>query len=534
MRQLLLAFFIIWLISACQQNTSQPPTNEEIVETQQHLSPDQRFGELFHTAQMKEIFTDGKVFVDMIPKYTTEEILENYQLATSDENFNLKGFIINNFDFPPKHMANFKPDTTRTLKEHIEALLPALTRPPDKKNNSSLLALPNAYVVSNPQSRDIQYGDAYFTILALEASNRVAMIEKMVDNFAYLINEFGYIPQGNRTYYLGRSHPPFFAAMVNVLAKAKTTEKEAILEKYLPSLEKEYQFWMRGEEKLIRKETTVINRVIRLPDGSILNRYYDDLDTPRPEFYKEDIAIAAASNRPTSEMYRHLRSSAESGWDHSSRWLLDGENINSIATADIISVDLNSLLYHLEMTISKAQYATGNNEQAEIYKQKAQQRQRAMETYLWDEKGGFYGDYNFVSGRLTGTPSLAMIYPLFFNIASAKYAEQVAQTIEKDFLQAGGVISTLNHSGQQWDAPYGWAHLQWMTIQGLRNYEENELADTISQRWIALNAKVYEQTGKILEKYNVVDTTLESSMELYSIKDGFGWSNGVLLKLLDE
>ena len=87
------------------------------------------------------------------------------------------------------------------------------------------------------------------------------------------------------------------------------------------------------------------------------------------------------------------------------------------------------------------------------------------------------------------------MYPLYFEIATPDQATHVAAIIEKAFLKPGGVITTLNTSGEQWDSPNGWAPLQWITIQGLRNYGFNKLADTIKERWIELNKKVYKNTG---------------------------------------
>ena len=143
-------------------------------------------------------------------------------------------------------------------------------------------------------------------------------------------------------------------------------------------------------------------------------------------------------------------------------------------------------------------------------------------------------DYDLKKNQHTAVPNLAAVYPLFFKIADAKQAAAVAKRIEKDFLKAGGLISTLNHTGQQWDAPNGWSPLQWMTIQGLRNYGQDKLANTIAERWVALANKVYKKTGKILEKYNVEDLSLEAGGGEYPVQDGFGWTNGVLLRLLKE
>src|SRR5690606_9252443 len=130
-----------------------------------------------------------------------------------------------------------------------------------------------------------------------------------------------------RTYYTSRSQPPFFTSMVKLLAETKADS--TILLKYLPFIEKEYAFWMEGKDQL-NPENTMHRRVVRLPDGEILNRYWDDKNTPRPEAYKEDVHTAERSEAPPEEVYRHLRATAEAGWDFSSRWFRDGENLSTI------------------------------------------------------------------------------------------------------------------------------------------------------------------------------------------------------------
>jgi alpha,alpha-trehalase len=135
----------------------------------------------------------------------------------------------------------------------------------------------------------------------------------MVRNFAHLIDRFGHIPNGNRTYYLSRSQPPFFAAMVNLIA---AREGDSVYTRYLPQLASEYAFWMEGEATLSRGAAH--RRVVRLHDGTVLNRYWDDRDTPREESYREDVETARAANRSSQEVYRNLRAAAESGWDFTS------------------------------------------------------------------------------------------------------------------------------------------------------------------------------------------------------------------------
>ena len=168
------------------------------------------------------------------------------------------------------------------------------------------------------------------------------------------------------------------------------------------------------------------------------------------------------------------------------------------------------------------------------YKKKANLRKQAILKYCWDEEAGFYTDYNYLDQETTGVLSLAGVYPLYFGIADDEKASLVVKKLKSKFLKDGGLVTTPHDTGQQWDAPNGWAPLQWMSITGLRNYGHAALADTVKSRWLALNRKVYNETFKLTEKYNVVDLTLESGGGEYPTQDGFGWTNGVYQRLSAE
>lgn len=66
------------------------------------------------------------------------------------------------------------------------------------------------------------------------------------------------------------------------------------------------------------------------------------------------------------------------------------------------------------------------------------------------------------------------------------------------------------------------------------NYGFAETAVDGRNRWLALNDKVFKATGKMTEKYNVVDTALTTSGGEYPNQDGFGWRNGVYLAMQKE
>ncbi len=188
----------------------------------------------------------------------------------------------------------------------------------------------------------------------------------------------------------------------------------------------------------------------------------------------------------------------------------------------------------MEETLAEIYKKADNTIQAEIYAQKAFQRKQLIQQYCWNEEKGFYFDYDFIKKQQKDVYSLAALFTLFFKIATTEQAKSIAAVVEKNFLKEGGLLTTLQTSGQQWDAPNGWAPLHYITIKGLENYGLQHLAETIAGRWITLNKTVFERSGKLMEKYNVVDTDLEAGGGEYPGQDGFGWTNGVLLNLMNS
>ena len=484
-------------------------------------TPDALLGDLFAEVQLHEVFEDGKTFVDCTAKFPYTDIKEAYSKAKDKTGFDLKEFVLEHFEVPGSISSDFKSDPKRNAIEHVNALWPVLKRESDSITiGSTLIPLPKSYIVPGGRFREVYYWDSYFTMLGLVESGEFELIENMVDNFAHLINTVGHIPNGNRTYYITRSQPPFFSQMVKLLA---TQKGDAIYGKYKEELRKEYEFWMQG-----RNATTApIKHCVSTPSG-IMNRYYDLGDTPRQESYREDYTQVQEVGGG-KKMYRDLRSGAESGWDYTSRWFADGNTIETIITTDIIPIDLNALLYGLEEVLT--QCYKDDIAYVATLKLSMANRKEFMNAYSFNDKDGVYEDYNWVKQERTGLKSLAMVYPLFFKMTDQAQADSIASYIEKHFVKPGGVVTTLYNTGQQWDAPNGWAPLQWMTIMGLENYGHKKLARTIAERWVALNEKVYANTGKFVEKYNVEDMTLDAGGGEYPVQDGFGWSNGVYLAL---
>jgi alpha,alpha-trehalase len=488
-------------------------------------TPAQLFGPLFVRVQMDALFKDQKEFPDAVPKAAPSVILQRYRAARPRSRAALLRFVTRNFSLPqPAKTPPALPE--KSLRAHIAALWPLLTRQPAvPAPYSSLLYVPKPYVVPGGRFREFYYWDSYFTMLGLIPDGHLATARDLVDDFSYMLREYGHIPNGARTYYLSRSQPPVYYLMVGLL----THDPAQAWSQHLSDLEREYAYWMRGSAGLHPGEAR--RNVIDMPDGSILNRYWSAADTPRDESYREDVLLARASGRPPAQVYRDVRAAAESGWDFSSRWLGDGRHLTTIRTTDIVPVDLNSLLYGLERAISRGCAAHHEPACQRRFAARARRRRQAMDRYLWSARAGYFMDYDWRDHRRDPELSAATLYPLFTGVADARQADAVAGVTRSRLLKEGGLVTTNIASGQQWDAPNGWAPLQWIAVTGLRRYHHPALAREIARRWLASVQRVFAHTGKLVEKYDV-EHILPGGGGEYPLQDGFGWTNGVTRALL--
>ena len=384
-------------------------------------------------------------------------------------------------------------------------------------------------MVPGGRFNEIYYWDSYFTMLGLEESGRHDLTVSMLDNFAWLIDQFGHVPNGNRSYYLSRSQPPFFAAMVELAA---VRDGDATYRKYLPQLRREYEFWMEGAASLApgAAHRRVVRSARRHDAQSLLGRSRHAARGSLSRGRRHGARIgSAAPPRSIAICGRPRRAagiSARAGWPMARR----SRRFN---TTDFVPPDLNSLLYQLELTIAKGCDVTSDAACA-----------KDMRAARGHAQGGRRADSlelrcRRISPTMTGVRRRAATASSARDVVSAVFqaeptprkAHAVATTARAKLLQPHGLATTTVNTGEQWDAPNGWAPLQWIAIGGLRNYGEEALAGTIAQRWVAKNLQVYRSTGKLVEKYDVTGSAAGGGGE-YPLQDGFGWTNGVLRKLL--
>lgn len=512
------------------------------------LTPADRYQELFVAVQANRVFPDSKTFVDCAPHGEPADILAAYRAQCKAADFDLAQFVQAHFRPIQPAPSDYVSVPGQPIGQHIEDLWAVLTRHPKAHPaHATLLQLPHPYVVPGGRFGELYYWDSYFTMLGLGAGGHVDLLRDMLDNFAYLIDSYGHVPNGTRSYYLSRSQPPLFALM------GELAEQHGVGRclDHLPQLLQEHAWWMSGGDGLA--PGAAARRVVRLPGGPLLNRYWDERDTPREESWLEDVTTARACRRDPAEVYRDLRAACESGWDFSTRWLREAPpqktpydatrqragtapSLASICTTDIVPVDLNAFLYKLETKIAELAAIDGDAASAREFDSRAQARKAAVLGLMWSAEEGAFFDHDWRRDERRTCLTAACVAPLFTGLAQPEHAWALAATITKRMLAPGGLATTDCGSDQQWDRPNGWAPLQWMAIRGLADYGQHALSHTIAQRWLATVAAVYEREGKLVEKYALRCAPHEASKGgeggEYPLQDGFGWTNGVTGALL--
>ena len=472
-------------------------------------------GRLFEAVQVGRVFRDSKTFVDATPLISEQIIAERFQaLEEFGQPFDLRAFVDEHFRL--RLAAPMRRSEAASADAFVELGWDSLTQThAEYVPGSTLSPLPFPYVVPGGRFEELFYWDSYFTGLGLLRQGHVDLFKGMVDNLIILQEQFGHIPNGSRTYLTSRSQPPLLAAMVSALGEAGVEIKT-----YLPALLREHTYWTSGE------------RVVTAFDVS-LSRYWDDLATPRPEAFAEDLEAAKRSGN--SETFRHLRAGAASGWDFSSRWCGDPLDLSTIETTNIIPVDLNALLVQLELTIADVHRSLGHVSAAARWEEAAEARARAVRELFWNATACWFCDLDLVLGHRPSL-SLAGMVPLALLVATPEQATKARTTLLDRFLAPGGLRTTETNSGQQWDAPNGWAPLQWWSVVGLRAYgfvDHGFLDDAkmIADRWLTTCRQRFLVDGTLLEKYDVEVPVRRPSGGEYEVQEGFGWTNGVLADL---
>jgi len=435
-----------------------------------------------------------------------------------------------------------------------------------------LLYLENPYVVPGGQFNEMYGWDSYFIIRGLIRSQRLKLAKGMVENFFYEIEHYDGVLNANRSYYLGRSQPPFLSSMILAVFHADRAAGQTNLE----WLARAYPFAVRDYEQWTRDP--------HLAGDTGLSRYYDEGEGPVPEivgdpsdYYRGvvryfllhegavsphlvlvdarhpaasilgpvfqafvcDPAPAAPGKENCADpdriglapdAYKGDRSMRESGFDVTFRFGPYG-----VATHHFAAVCLNSLLYKTETDLQEMSRLLGRPEDARRWQEKALARREKITKYLWDEQRGLFFDYDFETHKRSTYEYATTFYPLWAGLATNEQAQAVAKNIGL-FEQGGGLAMSRNESQAQWDYPYGWAPVHLLAVEGLRRYGYNAEAERITYKFLSMVLLNFRRDHTIREKYDVVTDSDVTHIGVGYAQNvnGFGWTNAVFLELLHE
>ncbi|KAJ8764845.1 hypothetical protein K2173_010310 [Erythroxylum novogranatense] len=515
---------------------------------------------------------DPKYYIDLSLKFnlsTTKEAFDGLPRAETGAVpvRNLDNFISKYFDDPGSDLLHHEPSDfvaepegflpkvenpqVRAWALEVHSLWQNLSRQVSDKvrrrpDMHTLLPLPEPAIIPGSRFREIYYWDSYWVIRGLLASKMYDTAKAIVNNLISLLHEYGYVLNGARTYYTNRSQPPLLSSMVSEIYN-RTGDLE-LIKKALPALVSEYQFWNSDIHEVTIQDAHGFKHS--------LSRYYAMWNKPRPESSVLDEKSASKFSTVTEkqQIYRELASTAESGWDFSTRWMKNSSDLSSLLTTSILPVDLNVFLLKMELDIAFLASSTGDKSIAERFLKASKARKTAINSIFWNAEERQWLDYWLTDYTDTACKEHHMwlacnqnrnafpsnFFPLWIHLFNSDtiLVETVTKSLKSSgLLNAGGIATSLTNSGQQWDFPNGWPPVQHIVVEGLirsSSQEARSLAEEMAMRWIRANYAVYKKTGAMHEKLDVQKCGQFGGGGEYAPQTGFGWSNGVVLAFLEE
>lgn len=551
-------------------------------------------GPILKTVELASLYPDSKTFVDKPTTKPVKEVIAAFSLLGPNPTPKaIKAFVNNNFgpegqELVPVKLTNFNSNP-KFLQKIAEPVLrgfgialhnfwPELTRKVDTSFLcdgcvSSILPAKRSFVVPGGRFREIYYWDSFFVLEGLLVSELTEISSNMILNFVDYVNEYGFMPNGARIYYLNRSQPPLLIQMAKI--HYEKTRDIKYIQKILPSLEAEHNFWIN-------------NRTVQVDDNNSLSRYYVYNSHPRPESYREDYHLVETtkfSSKKKAGIYADIAAAAESGWDFSSRWASQPKLTNStellrtLITRDILPLDLNSILYLNEITMSDFYSLLKNKRKSLSYKKMANKRAEAMVNLLYNAKKKGFFDMNLKDKKLNKNFYSSAFWPFWALKSSGKLpkdrslllhpAKMISDLLDK---YPGGIPTSFIKSEQQWDFPNSWPPVQYVALRAListweiladcdyndvdkstdkdlefirktihrlaQNYIDNTFCGWYQTGGSIPNilSKIpgTKDSGHMFEKYDANVLGSSGSGGEYTVQDGFGWTNGIALWILDK
>ncbi|RZC32475.1 trehalase-like [Asbolus verrucosus] len=518
-------------------------------------------GPLLHTIQMAKIYEDSKTFVDMKMKFSPNETLALFDEFMAKNNnhpskYAVRLFVNETFDPAGQEFEDWDPADWIKHPKFVDAIqdedfkkwalaLNLVWKDLGRKmkkdveyntNQYSIIWVPHPVIVPGGRFREFYYWDSYWIVQGLLLSEMYTTVKGMLENFLYIVDTYGHIPNGGRIYYLARSQPPLLIPMIKLYLDI--TKDTHFIKDNINTMEKEFDYWI-----------TKHNRTITL-DGVnyTLATYGDRSKGPRPESYSEDVESGSMfkDDEKKENFYSELKAAAESGWDFSSRWFITNAtnkgNLTNTKVRSIVPVDLNSIIYWNAVLLSEFYGLLNNPSKVQYYDKIAKDWMEAVTAVLWHEEAGIWLDYdisNSVKRDYFYPTNIAPLWTGCYNHTDKnKIVKLVLKYLQnKNIMYPGGIPTTVEHTGEQWDYPNAWPPLQHMMIVGLNNTGNEvaqRLAFQIAENWVRSNYKAFKETDGMFEKYDATVSGGHGGGGEYETQLGFGWTNGIILELLDR
>ncbi|KAJ8927271.1 hypothetical protein NQ314_020274 [Rhamnusium bicolor] len=519
-------------------------------------------GELLDVVQKSGIFEDSKTFVDMTQINSSPTTLENFENLKRETNNNptteqIRKFLEDNFvsegelenwspadyNSDPAFLKKIDDTFVRDFAKSMVNIWPTLARKvksdvSENPDRHSLIAVPHGFIIPGGRFKELYYWDSYWIIKGLLLSEMDKTVRGMLENLLSLVERYGFVPNGSRVYYLNRSQPPLLSLMVGLYIDAINDTQW--LHKNIHTLEKELNWWLNNRTTVVEKDGVKYT----------LAHFASDSGTPRPESYIEDIRTCAnyEDQNEMENCYKDLKGGAESGWDFSSRWIFDAKggtsaNLTYIQTRRVVPVDLNAYLCKAFEELSRFYLLLGNAEKSMEWKEKSTSWKKSIELVLYDKKDGIWYDYDISLSRPRKLFYPSNLTPLWtesyqkpvgkpYGSRAAKYLKELGIDDYR-----GGIPTSLQQSGEQWDFPNAWPPLQELVILGLMksgDSEARQLAEKFARIWIDSNIRGYNQNKAMFEKYDSTKSGQYGGGGEYVVQTGFGWTNGVALSIINE
>jgi len=524
------------------------------------------YGPLLEAVQMAAIYPDSKTFVDKKLKLPPGKIIKNFEKLLNSQDGSLlsveeiKKFVDEHFDeegeelehwLPedwtpePAFIANLRKPALRNLAKRIAKLWRDLSRriKDEVRENPqlySIIYVPNGFVVPGGRFREFYYWDTYWIVKALLHYDMTTTVRGMIENFLLMVKTYGLVPNGGRIYYTKRSQPPYLTLMMKEYID-KTADVQ-FLRAQIPTLVQEMEFFEQRRSVDVTKDGKTYTLFTFGTGGT----------GPRPESYREDVEDAEKYNTTEEDrekFYYNCKAGAESGWDYSTRWFINPEGgcdggMTNIKTTMILPVDLNALMYMDYMAISEFFSLLGDSAKSEEFSKKAATLKEAITAVLYVEEDKMWYDYDLENDKSRKYFFPSNLFPLWADCYDPSKRDEMADSAIKYLRKTGairckgGVPTSMNDSGQQWDFPNAWPPLQHILVAGLlktENADARKMALTIARRYTdgaIFSCPDGAEVCNMFEKYNVNDIGSAGGGGEYEVQTGFGWTNGVIIDFM--